>query len=276
MKSDAVYTESFASKVAGIKKIGSLAARAIAPELMNIKDKYAANIKKVTRAFNEPKAALKDLFEGDPDIFRNCKLKDLIKDSAAGVAAGTAGDSYKGSYKAIFTGSVKKGNEANSPLENSNNFSVTIKPTERRGADGIKYVADRIVFKDDVEFTNVSSSAIDKNAEYINLFKTSTNLKDKFILKTPYFFNPQGFIDRRDVSKGFRLNFDGKVTFPGKVRDVLDDEYIIVIDNRGTLSSKGELFKGNPGVLMNSSVNINYSQKDILIESKKLVDLFCK
>jgi hypothetical protein len=274
MKSNAVYSESFANKVAGIKKIGSLAARAIAPELMNIKDKYAATIKKVSRAFNEPKAALKDLFESTPDMFRNCKLKELIKDSAAGVAASTAGDSYKGSYKAIFTGSVKEDNKANSPLINSNNFSVTIKPTERRGEDGIKYVADRIVFKDDVEFTNVSSSASDPDAVYVKLFRTSINLKNKFTLDTPNFFDQRGFVDLDDTTKGYKLNFKGKVKVNGTTKIVVPDEYILVKNNRGTLESDGQLY--NSRGIVTASVNINYSQRDILIESKKLVDLFCK
>lgn len=277
LKSREVYSESFASKVAGMVGRGvKLAAKAAAPELVNMATRYKDNVKKIFRAFNEPKAALKDLFESNPDMFRNCKLKELIKDSAAGVAASTAGDSYKGSYKAIFTGSVKEDNEANSPLINSNNFSVTIKPTERRGEDGIKYVADSIVFKDDVEFTTVSSSAIDPNAEYLKLFKTTTILQNKFQLDIPIFFDPQGAIDRRDSSKGFRLNFNGKVTFGSTSRDVADDEYIIVKNNRGKLQSDGKLYKGVPGTLMLSNVNINYSQKDILIESKKLVDLFCK
>jgi hypothetical protein len=279
-----VYSESFASKIKGIArgvansaKAGfKIAAKTYAPKLTAGITRDLETIKNIRRAFNEPRAALKDLFESEPDIFRNCKLKELIKDSAAGVAVGTAGDSYKGSYKAIFTGSVKNGNEANSPLENSNNFSVTIKPTERRGEDGIKYVADRTVFKDDVEFTNVSSSAIDQNAEYLKLFKTTTILQNKFQLDRPIFFDPQGAIDRRDSSKGFRLNFNGKVTFGSTSRDVDKDEYIIVINNRGKLQSDGKLYKGVPGTLMLSNVNINYSQKDILIESKKLVDLFCK
>jgi len=324
LKSREVYSESFASKVASMVGRGvKLAAKAAAPELVNMATRYKDNVKKIFRAFNEPKAALKDLFESNPDMFRNCKLKELIKDSAAGVITEAAApyggpgsfpdpgveqgrlsvppparpmgrparvdledgteepvssknNRYKGSYKAIFEGYVKSGNEANSPLEYSKNFSVTIKPTERRGEDGIKYVADSIVFKDDVEFTTVSDSASDPNAEYLKLFKTTTILQNKFQLDRPIFFDPQGAIDRRDSSKGFRLNFNGKVTFGSTSRDVDKDEYIIVINNRGKLQSDGKLYKGVPVTLMLSNVNINYSQKDILIESKKLVDLFCK
>jgi hypothetical protein len=322
-----VYSESFASRVAGIYKAGkaaaSIAAKTFAPQLTQLAGEYSQNIKRVYRAFNEPKSALNDLFESNPDKFRNCKLVKLIKDSAAGVITEAAApyggpgsfpdpgveqgrlsvppparpmgrparvdledgteepvssknNRYKGSYKAIFEGYVKSGNEANSPLEYSKNFSVTIQPAEPRSDVSIKYVADRVVFKDDLEFTKISDSASDPNAEYLKLFKTTTILQNKFQLDRPIFFDPQGAIDSRDSSKGFRLNFNGKVTFGSTSRDVDKDEYIIVINNRGKLQSDGKLYKGVPGTLMLSNVNINYSQKDILIESKKLVDLFCK
>lgn len=318
LKSREVYSESFASKVAG------MAARAIAPELMNIKDKYAATIKKVSRAFNEPKAALKDLFESNPDTFRNCKLIKLVEDSAAGVIPEAAAPylgpgnfpapgrqmgrlpvppparpmavipvnnppvnnppatnspknkKYKGSYKAIFEGSVKEGNDANSPLQYSKNFSVTIKPNNPRNDGDIKYVADTVIFKDDVKFTQLDDSNSNTNDEAYKVLFTSEVLKNKFKLNSKPNFNSLGDIKKGDPLKGFRLNFDGQVIFPSKTRVVGDDEYIIVTDNNGKLQSSGELYKGMGMTLMTNSVNINYSQKNLIIESKKLVDLFCK
>jgi len=73
---------------------------------------------------------------------------------------------------------------------------------------------------------------------------------------------------------GYKLNFDGTVTVAGSSNPVKDDEYIIVKNNNGRLQSTGKLYKG--GKVIVSSVNINYSQKNLILESKKLVDLFCK
>jgi len=311
LKSREVYSESFAGKVA------RMAAKAIAPELMNIKDKYAATIKKVSRAFNEPKAALKDLFESNPDKFRNCKLVELVKDSAAGVIPEAAAPymgpgnfpapgvqqgrlpvppparpkavitpaavntsvapknkKYKGSYKAIFEGSVKEGNDANSPLQYSKNFSVTIKPNNPRNDEDIKYVADTVIFKDDVKFTQVDDSNSNTNDKAYEVLFTSEVLKNKFKLNSKPNFNSLGDIKKGDPLMGYKLNFDGTVTVAGSSNPVKDDEYIIVKNNNGRLQSDGKLYKG--GKVIVSSVNINYSQKNLILESKKLVDLFCK
>lgn len=312
MKSNAVYTESFASTVAKI------AAKAVVPELTNYVNKIKDNIKTLTRAFNEPKAALKDLFESNPDKFRNCKLVKLVEDSAAGVIpeaaapylgpgnfpapgrqlsrlpvppparpkavitpaavntpAALKNNKYKGSYKAIFEGNVKKGNDANSPLQYSKNFSVTIKPNNPRNDGDIKYVADTVIFKDDVKFTQLDDSNSNTNDKaYKVLFTSDKILKSKFKLNSKPNFNSLGDIKKGDPLMGTKLNFDGTVTVAGSSNPVKDDEYIIVKNNNGRLQSDGKLYKG--GKVIVSSVNINYSQKNLILESKKLVDLFCK
>ena len=320
-KSREVYSESFASRVAGIynatKAVGSLAAKTFAPQLTQLAGEYSQNIKRVYRAFNEPKSALKDLFESNPDIFRDCKLVKLIKDSAAGViteaappytplpdpgveegrrtpppparpraiplrvepeddtevTASSKNNRYKGSYKAIFEGYVK-GNAANSPLQYSKNFSVTIKPNNARTDGDLKYVADRVIFKDDVEFAQADNIEDVNEIAYKRLFNLAV-LKNKFTLKNNPNFDRIGYVKRNDTSKGFKLNFDGEVTFPSKSpRPITADEYIIVKRRDGQLQSDGKLYRGTTEI--NDSVNINYSQKNILIESEKLVDLFCK
>ena len=276
-KSYEVYSESFASRVAGIynatKAVGSLAAKTFAPELTQLASGYAKNIKAVARAFNEPKAALNDLFVKNPDKFRECKLVELIRDSAAGTLAPNSRNTrYKGSYKAIFQGYVK-GDAADSRLLYNKNYSVTIEPTRSDG--DIKYVADEVIYKNDVEFTRAKNTG--GNLDYKPLFNLPS-LKNKFQLATNPNFNSLGDIKKGDPSMGTRLNFDGTVTFAsGSSRPVRDDEYIIVINNNGRLQSNGELRTGpHTSTVITSSVNINYSQKNILIESEKLVDLFYK
>lgn len=315
-KSYAVYSESFASTVAKI------AAKAVVPELMNYGSKIKDNIKTLTRAFNEPKAALNDLFENNPDIFRECKLVKLIKDSAAGVVTEAAApyggpgsfpepglemgrltvppparpmgrparvepedeptaaaatpsknNKFKGSYKAIFEGYVK-GNAANSPLQYSKNFSVTIKPSNARTDGDLKYVADGVIFKDDVEFAQTDNIEDVNELAYKRLFNLAV-LKNKFTLKDDPNFDRIGYVKRSDTLKGFKLNFDGEVTFPSKSpRPIAADEYIIVKTKDGQLQSDGKLYRGTTEI--NDNVNINYSQKNIIFETEKLVDLFLK
>lgn len=303
-----------------LKTAGKFAAKTWAPKLTDLAGSYSQNIKTVLRSFNQPKAALDDLFKQNPDTFRDCKLVKLIKDSAAGVVTEAAApyggtgsfpepglemgrlsvppparpmgrparvepedeptattssknNKFKGSYKAIFEGYVK-GNAANSPLQYSKNFSVTIKPNNASTDGDLKYVADRVIFKDDREFTDVNESVNPAETNYFNLFKIDI-LKNKFILNREPNFYPLGNVQKGNPSKGTKLNFDGTVTFTGKpARPIADDEYIIYKNNSGRLQSDGKLYKGTREI--NESVNINYSQKNILINSEKLVDLFYK
>ena len=254
-----------------LRMIGKAAAQTYAPELTNTFTRVAGSIKKSLRVFNQPKEAVYDLFKENPDTFRNCKIKELIKNSAAGVTTSPVLSSdYLNSYKAVFSGSVKSGQEANAPLVQSDNFSITVKPTNNR--NDLKYVADDNVYKDDKEFTKINRSSDPIN--YMKLFNTAP-CKTKFTLNPKPNFNRLGDIKKGYPEKGFRLNFDGKVKFSSRTHDVRDDEYIIVINKRNVLTSDGELYKGigSAKTVINSSTIINYSQKNILFEVKKLVDL---
>ena len=260
-----------------LKTVGKFAAKTWAPKLTDLADRYTQNIKTVLRSFDQPKAALDDLFKQNPDTFRECKLVKLEKNNAAGVSVATGApvtDTYKGSYKAIFKGYVKEGNDANSPLQYSDKFSVTIKPTRSSGSD-LKYIADTTVFINDVMFAKVKSSYNSAETAYKNLFKLPA-LKSKFILATKPNFNSFGDIKKGQPQKGMKLNFDGEVIFGTRSRPVADEEYIIVKNKGGILQSDGELYSNNTGSILNASVINNYDQKNMLFESKKLVDLFCK
>ena len=267
-----------------LKTAGKFAAKTWAPKLTDLAGSYSQNIKTVLRSFNQPKAALDDLFKQNPDTFRDCKLKKLEQDSAAGIPTAAAGapadNKYKGSYKAIFSGSVKEGSDANASLITSNNFSVTIKPTKTGGyGNDLKYIADQKIFKDDVEFATVSSSVPSPEIAYKKLFSTLTS---KFTLNSTPNFNSLGDIQKGRPDLGMKLNFDGTVTFPaagggpGGPRRVENNEYIIVINKDGRLQSDGKLYSNTTGSVLNASVIINYNQKNILFESKKLVDSLCK
>jgi hypothetical protein len=277
-KSYAVYSESFASRVAGIAGRGlKLAAQTVAPELMTYAGKIKSNITSVVGENKDPKDAVIQYFKNNPETFRpDCKIIKIEKDTVAGPIQSSTIEAtkFKGFYKCIFSGTVNKTDDLFNMGEKSDNYSLTVKPT----ADKM-YQVDQKIYKDGELYSNIDTEI--KVSEILSVLPTvfiqNNNLNQKYQLDKKPEFNILGLVDSNDLSKGYKITFKGTAKLAsGTTAITPNDNYIIVTINTGKLQTDGKLYSLNQQNQLIENQQVIYSQKNIIFETEKLVDLFLK
>lgn len=108
-------------------------------------------------------------------------------------------------------------------------------------------------------------------------FIMNPNLNRKYQLDNKPAINILGLVDPKDESKGFKVNFKGLARLThGNINTNENDHYIIVTMNGKKIKTDGKLYSIRRVNQLIENQQLMYNQKNILIESKKLVDLFCK
>jgi len=109
--------------------------------------------------------------------------------------------------------------------------------------------------------------------EFIN----NTKLKSKYQLDRKPEFDILGLVDPNNESKGYKITFKGTAKLKsGQITTIPGDHYIIVKMNGSEPQTDGKLYSlSQRNKLIENYQNV-YSQKNLIFESKKLVDLFCK
>lgn len=169
----------------------------------------------------------------------------------------------------------------------SESFASKVVGMVRRGVKlAAKAAAPELVnmatrYKDNIKYIlGISASPAEQKSLISSLpmeFRSNSNLNSKYQLDRNPEFNILGLADLSNESKGYKITFNGIARLrSGVIATIPGDHYIIVKMNGSIPQTDGKLYSlSRRDTLIENYQNV-YSQKDILIESKKLVDLFCK
>ena len=135
-------------------------------------------------------------------------------------------------------------------------------------------------YKDNIKYVlGKSASPAEQKSLMSSLpmeFIRNPNLNSKYQLDRKPEFDILGLADPNNESVGYKMTFKGLAKLNrGDITTTPGDHYIIVKMNGSKPQTDGKLYSLSRNQLIENQ-RYAYIQKNILIESKKLVDLFCK
>lgn len=105
-------------------------------------------------------------------------------------------------------------------------------------------------------------------------FIRNPNLNSKYQLAIKPEFDILGLVDPNNESAGYKMTFKGNAKlYSGDITTIPGDHYIIVKMNGSNPQTDGKLYSLSRRNQLIENQQYVYSQKNILLETKKLVDL---